>query len=390
MLNILCKYVLGFIDRYQLFDQNDSLIISCSGGMDSQLLVKVIESLYLGGHILKKPRVLYIDHQTRSKKEHAKDVAQVKRNTGLEVIIRKVKKELARNDEDSLRALRYEVYKEFNQAIILQAHHIDDSFEWYLMHQFKSSKPVIGIPVKNKNIRRPFMCLSRQHVELFVKKLGLAYHADKTNEDENYERNFVRHRIVANIKEQYPHYLKSYISQMNQVLSQKEKKIENKKYHLFFVEDGFPYEGILNSIKFFSNKKRGSIRAQLEKLKKAVENKKTGPLLFSGNVKAYIFPSFIMISPVELAKVKVEIKRSHPFSFEKLNFLLENKTLEQFLIYSNTQIKLPGAVAHFKIGSGQVYDLFRIYLAIGQNKRLLDKTVSFYRVKLNFSGLNIV
>lgn len=186
-------------------------------------------------------------------------------------------------------------------------HHIDDSFEWTMLNQFRSSelKPHVGIPLVNGPVVRPFMTMSRAQIEGWVDYLKLPFNEDQSNKDIRFERNFIRQMLVPLIKKRYPQYLKHYVHS-HRLLAQKlhlhlaSSSINEVKIYddliggtwieVFNLEDWNSQEQNLAEIIYrYSTKNRGTIRLELTKLIEALKSSKRGPHLFSGNVRVFMF-----------------------------------------------------------------------------------------------------
>ena len=58
-----------------------------------------------------------------------------------------------------------------------------------------------GIAARNGNFIRPLLCVSREDVMEYVRDKGLHYMQDKTNDNAEYTRNFVRNTLLPQIRE---------------------------------------------------------------------------------------------------------------------------------------------------------------------------------------------
>ena len=315
--HLLCGWVDEFMVKHDLYPKSGKALISLSGGADSLLLSLVLKQLQNLGKI-QQLSFIHFHHGTR--KEHDEELEFVKSFTrkmqidGYFIYLNLGTKSTS-NFELQARELRnknLELYKQQNYSIYL-GHHIDDSFEWSLMQQFKSSqvKSCLGIPVKNEQKFRPFMCMTRSQIETILKVVKMPYVIDPTNLNDKFERNFIRHNLIPIIKKKYPSYLKNYVARQNELVKETNKKSSHK-----WISKRDHWGGILlinesqsslinreqfnNCIHELSSKNRGKTREQFEKLLIAVKNNKKGPLSFSGGVKVYLEKNRLYFTSFEI------------------------------------------------------------------------------------------
>lgn len=84
---------------------------------------------------------------------------------------------------------------------IYTVHHLDDSFELSLMQSFKQSsiKSTLGIPVFNRGIARPLLCVSKMQLKRFARAIGLNWLEDESNLNDHFEGNYTRQKIINGI-----------------------------------------------------------------------------------------------------------------------------------------------------------------------------------------------
>ena len=172
-----------YIDKHQLIQSGDHLLLACSGGADSVAVVlvfhhlKELYNLQLG--------IVHTDHQLRGA-ESAEDMKFVEQlanrlnvsfyGTTLEVPSR-VEEERG-NVQVICREERYAYFdtvmkkKCFNKLVF--GHHADDQIETVIMSLVRGSLPstLTGIPItrpfSNGSIIRPFLCVTKDEILDFV------------------------------------------------------------------------------------------------------------------------------------------------------------------------------------------------------------------------------
>lgn len=309
----LADYVWSFATKQTLFGPGSELAIALSGGADSRLLLELAHYWREEGKI-SSLRALHFNHKLRVASEReAEFVKKLAATLEVELVVGELKSAHKVSSELELRTHRYQFFKRELKAreLLLLGHHLDDSFEWSLRQQARTSSPlaILGMPVSNGRIRRPLMCLSRSQIEYGVACFELEYCHDESNDNLRYERNFIRHQVVPALKRVGPGLLKNYVARSNELakrfgLAMNSRRAptgiyEIKRWHNYPVlhltwKGDFlsgPCEAtVRDCLEVLSTKKRGMWREQIYKLCHSVEKKWAGPFSFSGGVRAIITP----------------------------------------------------------------------------------------------------
>lgn len=165
--------------------------------------------------------VLYIDHQTRPEQSLEKSfVGHWASRFGFTFKSEKLKdwKGLTANFEERARLQRKKwVQNHAGGRVVFTGHHLDDSFEWFLMHSSRSThlRPR-GTPLINGIYRRPWLCVQKRQILRFLHAYALPYKVDPTNREISvHQRNYMRHEIVSRLKREYPSVLRNYVHRQN-------------------------------------------------------------------------------------------------------------------------------------------------------------------------------
>ena len=185
---------------------SDPLAIACSGGIDSMaLLLWVITSTPNPIHIV------HFDHQTRSgeSSQDADWLKRVAKELKIPFFTSKAEwKPQEKKNEVNLRKKRWLFFEKVlcSEKInyLLQGHHADDVAETMLMRLSRgaSTEGLTTLLPKRKwkkeiTVVRPFFKLSKQIILQGMKFLGeSAWREDKSNQTDNYYRNFIRNKIL--------------------------------------------------------------------------------------------------------------------------------------------------------------------------------------------------
>jgi tRNA(Ile)-lysidine synthase len=305
------KHVWGFLQKVAT-PQELALghAVAVSGGLDSMTLLWFAHSLHKQGK-LGPVRALFVHHHTRAgQRVDGEVVEEFCRQEGIPFKMLHVEglSALDSNFEARARKIRRDLcLEELKKNELLWAgHHLDDSYEWNFMQRHRSTTPKssIGIPVRNRVLIRPFLCVTRSQLKRLAKFEGIPFRNDPTNWDLKYDRNFVRHKIIPLIKERYPKYLKFYSHFANFSTTLLKVNIISRRgaTKLFVFEQGAVILGkhfseiqIQELIHNYSSTDRGEIISTIESMLRAINNGKKGPFHFSGGMEAYSSHGLLMI-----------------------------------------------------------------------------------------------
>ncbi len=305
----LYDWVYLFMKKHHLFPASGHAVVAFSGGEDSVLLYHVLEKLIEAGvEELQSLEAIHIDHGLRP--ESGVQAEELQRNYP-DIKVLKISSQAPTSDiEKWARHERHALLRSFLKRgdRLYMGHHIDDSIEWYLRQLFGSSgtKKAMGIPLVNGPIMRPFHCLTKAQIGRFVKQLGLFFVYDPSNEDRRYQRNHIRHNILAELYKEFPKGQAHFVERANRWATKNTQPgIDLRQYqgmHIFNLQKGQGrwadhQDQIKRSIYLLGKKERGEIRNTLKKLVQSLDsgNGARGPLSFSGGVQAYLYSSMLIL-----------------------------------------------------------------------------------------------
>ncbi len=211
------KKIMSFIDKHQLFQSGDRVVVGVSGGPDSLFLLDFLYryQYLLAIHVL----AVHVDHMFRGE-ESAEDLRHVVRfctEREIECYTKSIPvSEKMRSErlslQDAARKYRYAFYKEVmiktESNVIALGHHGDDQVETILMKLTRGTTlgGKAGIaPIREFGIGqivRPLLCLSKTDIEHLVIRYGLEPRYDPSNEKLDYTRNRFRHHILPFLKKE--------------------------------------------------------------------------------------------------------------------------------------------------------------------------------------------
>lgn len=203
---------LKFIDDQSLINPGEKLLVGLSGGPDSVFLLHLLNKFRYRLKI--EISAIHINHGLRGKyadeDENFCREYCLNRNINFESVKKNVKSFSKRNSfsiEEAGRILRY---REFNKNLkrkrldkIVTAHNANDNTETVLLNLIKGTglDGISGIPVKRENIIRPILCFTKEDILGYLNRNEISFRIDKSNEESNFERNYLRNKILPLIKE---------------------------------------------------------------------------------------------------------------------------------------------------------------------------------------------
>ncbi|MBX2835243.1 MAG: tRNA lysidine(34) synthetase TilS [Gammaproteobacteria bacterium] len=189
------------------------ICVAYSGGMDSHALLHAVSAL-IGSDAHYAIRAIHINHglQTCSDEwaDHCLEVC-ADLDIPLEVVNVRVVDQ-GDGPEASARLARYAAFDQFlsDSEHILLAQHADDQAETFLLQALRGSGPdgLASIPRKRKFGRafmaRPLLGCSRHSIETYAQNHGLSWVEDPSNNNNQYDRNFLRNEILPQLKSRWP------------------------------------------------------------------------------------------------------------------------------------------------------------------------------------------
>ena len=203
----MIKRVEDFCRQMDLLHEGDRVIIGLSGGADSVCLFLALEALRKPWNLTLYP--VHVNHNLRGEEADADQrfCEELCRQYGLELKVASLQvAELARENgwtlEEAGRNARYRVFEEYKEetgsTVIAVAHHKNDQAETVLFQLLRGSrlKGLAGMEARRGDIIRPLLCVTRKEIEEYLAKDAQSYCIDRTNEEEDYTRNKIRHGLL--------------------------------------------------------------------------------------------------------------------------------------------------------------------------------------------------
>lgn len=185
--------------------------VAVSGGMDSMALLHFLTESGIDTvavHINHNLRGAESDRDENFVKEYCSE------NNIPCFVERGNVKELAKEKSESIElaarnfrlSVFYSLVSEGICDVIATAHHELDNAETLLMRIFRgtASSGLKGIELKRDIFVRPFLTVSKEEIEEYVKEKKVPYITDSSNFDNTFTRNFIRNELMPLIKSRFP------------------------------------------------------------------------------------------------------------------------------------------------------------------------------------------
>ncbi len=230
--------------------KNQTVAVALSGGSDSMAL------LYYMREIAEKYPfkliAINVEHGIRgdASKKDTEFVQNVCKNLGVELLCYSVDctsyaKERKLSTEEAARILRYEC---FFDAIskekcdkVATAHHNRDNAESVLFNVFRGTglKGLAGINVdRSSKIIRPFIKVSKEEIENYVTENKIPFVTDESNFSDEYTRNYIRLKILPEIKRIFPD-VESSISRLSEIAKDEDEFLDKLADENLIFFDGY-------------------------------------------------------------------------------------------------------------------------------------------------------
>jgi len=200
---MLERNFLEFINENRLFGSADRVLLAVSGGLDSVVMTHLF-------HQIRQPfAIAHVNFGLRGDESDA-DAHFVQNKAGeygvpfhltrfdttAEADQRGISIQMAARD------LRYDWFAQLVQqegyACVATAHHQNDVLETLLLNLVRGTglAGLHGIAVRQNTVVRPLWFATRDELETYAREQGLHWREDRSNAEDTYARNRLRHHVV--------------------------------------------------------------------------------------------------------------------------------------------------------------------------------------------------
>lgn len=196
-----------FIFLNQLLRKEDKIIVGVSGGVDSMVLLTLLQKL--GYEVI----AAHCNYKLRAQESDAEEefVKMYCQNQGIQLYINRLENpetisESGMGIQEFARVFRYNWFEklliETQSNKIATAHHADDQLETILFNLTRGAgiNGMRGIAMNNGNLVRPLLCFEKEEIIQISQELNIPYQTDSSNLTDKYTRNKIRLDVVPKLK----------------------------------------------------------------------------------------------------------------------------------------------------------------------------------------------
>ena len=192
------------IEKYNLINEDDKILVGVSGGPDSMTLLIILHSL---GYNL---CVAHINHGLRENAVLDEEyVVNYCKDNNIPCFTKHLQLKENLNGmtiEEAGRKARYDFFEEISLkescTKIATAHNSNDNAETVIMNMIRGSglSGLKGIEPNRGKIIRPLIEVSRKEIESFCKEKNVNPRHDESNDETEYTRNKVRLELIPYVE----------------------------------------------------------------------------------------------------------------------------------------------------------------------------------------------
>ena len=209
------------IEKDKLCNKHDTILLAISGGVDSMVML----DLFIKAEF--NIEVAHINYKMRE--SDSDDDEQLVKSFCIENNItfhnNEFPKELKEkgNFQEVARDYRYDWFQnlcyEFTITKIATAHHSDDVIETFFINLFRGSglKGLASMQSMHGNIIRPMLPFSKDEIYKYAEVNNIKFREDSSNKSDVYLRNFIRNKLMADIKSKSENYIKGISQSINNI-----------------------------------------------------------------------------------------------------------------------------------------------------------------------------
>ena len=376
-----------YIERYNLIDKDDKILLALSGGVDSMVLARLL-LLSQRDYETTSQRVdtqsqcnlafAHCNFHLRGEDSNRDErfVTDFARENNIPIYIKHFDteayaKEKSLSIEMAARELRYNWFKELKEIHnfdnVALAHHGDDQIETFFINMLRGSgiKGLKGMKPQNDFYIRPMLFSNRNQIVTFANENDIQWVEDYTNKETIYLRNKIRHQIIPlfdEIKDNARQCLNFSIECLSSENELYRNLIDEKLAEIEFVKDD--YRSVEN--RHFLNNENGKqllfewVRRfgfnyeQAESMFEAMRNEKSGVVFYNDNGQQTTDNSLIASVQkdiIEIFKNRFDDDEFQIFRFSDFQIQIDSQILRFSVLNKDENFKLikDSSVAQFDI-----------------------------------------
>lgn len=240
----MVKEFIEFVKAYQLFDENNKVLLAISGGIDSVAMLRCFQDAGIGTFGVAHCNFALRGEDADADEEFVKKLAKrAKAPFHSHVFDTQAFAEKEKiSIQMAARQLRYtwfnQLMNDYGYDYVATAHHKNDALETVLFNLAKGTgiAGLHGIKHKSGNVIRPILFADKEMIMDYVAQKQLAWREDSSNESTKYSRNLIRHEVVPVLKKVNPDLENTFqhtaerIAQVEEVYQAHVAKIEKQAF----------------------------------------------------------------------------------------------------------------------------------------------------------------
>ena len=368
-----------YIERYNLIDKDDKILLALSGGVDSMVLARLLllsQQSTVNSQQTLSISFAHCNFHLRGEDSNRDErfVTDFARENNIPIYIKHFDteayaKENSLSIEMAARELRYNWFKELKEIHkfdkVALAHHGDDQIETFFINMLRGSgiKGLKGMKPQNDFYIRPMLFSNRNQIMTFAKENDIQWVEDYTNQETVYLRNKIRHQIIPlfdEIKDNARQCLNFSIECLSSENELYRNLIDEKLAEIEFVKDD--YRSVEN--RHFLNNENGKqllfewVRRfgfnyeQAESMFEAMRNEKSGVVFYNDNGQQTTDNSLIASVQkdiIEIFKNRFDDDEFQIFRFSDFQIQIDSQILRFSVLNKDENFKLikDASVAQF-------------------------------------------
>jgi len=203
----------AFLDLNQSHKKIKSMTVALSGGIDSVVLLHLLYQLQKKHRFtLKASHVHHGLSKNADKWVKFCETLCAQLSVPLDINYVKLPQKKSLGIEGEARQLRYEKLFQAKTDLVVLAHHEDDQAETFLL-QLMRGAGVKGLSSmarfdEHRHLWRPLLNASRIDIKSYAKQHQLRWIEDESNQNTDFDRNFIRLKILPILKNRFSHIIK--------------------------------------------------------------------------------------------------------------------------------------------------------------------------------------
>jgi tRNA(Ile)-lysidine synthase len=259
ILSTMLGKLKSYIHENNLFRNNERIIVTVSGGIDSVVMFDLL--LKLGYNCT----IAHCNFSLRNQESDGDEqfVRELAKQNDTPVYIKNFETaEYAENNKISVqmaaRELRYDWFEELRQELnydcIATAHNKNDVIETFLLNLSRGTgiQGLTGIKSKSGRLVRPLLFASREEIKRYALSNNLDWREDSSNASAKYSRNKIRLNIIPLFEEINPRFTDTLFDNMRKLKEAEEiyiDAIREKRIKYIFRETGYSWIPVNELIK---------------------------------------------------------------------------------------------------------------------------------------------